>query len=82
MNETQWILFGISSFGVGWAMAAFFKNMGAIYERCGLIIAYFIFPLVIVFLLFSAEAIMQLNSVILSLVFASGFFIRMFKHDS
>ena len=79
MNETQWIFLGIASFGVGWAMAAFFKNMGNLFERWGLLIAYFIFPLVIMFLLLSAEAIMQFKSIVLSLIFAAGFFIRMFK---
>jgi hypothetical protein len=82
MNETQWILFGIGSFAVGWAMAVFFKNMGRLFERWGLIISYFLFPLIIMYLLLSAEAVMQFKSITLSLIFAAGFFIRMFKHDA
>jgi len=82
MNETQWILFAIGSFGIGWAMAVFFKNIGEMYARWGLLIAYFVFPLVIVFLIASAEAIMQMKSIVLSLVFALGFFIRMLKNDA
>lgn len=75
MNETQWIFATIGSFLIGYLMAYFFKNIGKIYHRWGLVICYFLFPLIIVYLLLGAEFVMQMKSIFLSAVFAFGFFI-------
>jgi ABC-type dipeptide/oligopeptide/nickel transport system permease subunit len=79
MNETQTIFVGILSFAVGWALAYFFKNMGKLLSRWGLIISYFAFPLIFVMLVMLAASISDLNNTIISLIFAAGFIVRMLK---
>ena len=79
MNETQTIFVDILGFAVGWALAYFSKNMGKLWNRWGLIISYFAFPLIIVMLVMLAASISDLNNAVISLIFATGFIVRMLK---
>ena len=81
MNETQWILLIIGAFLLGYVTAYFFKNMGKLWQRWG-IFTLFLFPLIIMYLLLGGEAIANLKSAAISLVFALGFMIRMIKRDA
>ena len=70
MNETQFIFTMLAAFGLGWLTAYFFKNMGALSQRWGIIIAVLTFPLIIILLLATAEAIAHMKNVIISAAFA------------
>lgn len=81
MNETAWIFTALGSFGVGYAIAHFFKNMGKIYRKWGGLIAYFVFPIIIMFLYLSAVMIADFKNAFLSVIFAGAFIVRFMKRD-
>jgi len=80
MNETQWIFLAIGAFGVGYAIAYFFKNIGELWRRWGFF-SLFLFPVIVVLLIFGAAAIADLKDTVISLIFALGFVVRMFIQD-
>lgn len=79
MNETEWILWGVIAFGVGYAFARFAKNIGNLAERWGLFIALFAFPVIVMWLMVGAAKIAMLNSAVVSGIFAAGFLLGMFR---
>lgn len=81
MNETAWIFASITAYGIGHAIAWFFKNVGNLLRRWGALIVYFAFPTITVTLISAAIYIAGLNSVIVSIIFALGFAVRMCKRD-
>ena len=80
MNETQWIFWTIGAFSIGYAIAYFFKNIGELWSSWGFF-ALFLFPLIVILLIFGAATIADLKDTVISLIFASGFLVRMFKKD-
>ena len=79
MNETEWIFWGVFSLAIGYGIARFFKNIGRLYRKWGLLISYFAFPTILVMLLYSGAIIADFNNIVLSMVFAGGFLIGMVK---
>ncbi len=79
MNETEWIFTGIASFGLGYAIAYFFKNMGNLLRKWGWFLSYFLFPLIILFFLGSSAMLADLKDTVLSLLFGAGFLFKLLR---
>ncbi|CAC9623823.1 hypothetical protein [uncultured Gammaproteobacteria bacterium] len=75
MNETQWIFIAIISFALGYFGGYIAKNIGRLIDKLGCMVAIFL-P---IFLIAGAVQIMDLGSVIISLMFAVGFLFKIFK---
>ncbi len=78
MNETAWIFTGIAGFGIGYGIAHFVKKMGELAERWGFFVV-ILFPLIVIYFSFGAAWIADFRNTIISIIFALGFIIRMFK---
>lgn len=75
MNETQWIFISIASFSLGYFGGYIAKNIGRLIDRLGCVVDIFL-P---IFLIVGAIQIMDLGSVIVSLIFAVGFLFKLFR---
>lgn len=75
MNETQWIFISIASFALGYFGGYIAKNIGRLIDRLGCVVAIFL----AIFLIVGAIQIMDLGSVIVSLIFAVGFLFKLLK---
>ncbi len=78
MNKTELIFTGIVAFALGYGLGYFAKHIGDLARRWG-IFTVFLFPIIFIVLLSGAEAICQRNNVLLSLIFAAGFVIKMVR---
>ena len=81
MNETEKIFLAIMAFGIGYAIAYFFKNMGKIWKKYGALIGILLFPAIIISLVMAAAQIGDMRDVFVSTIFAAGFVVRMVKRD-
>ena len=81
MNETEYVFMAIIAFGVGYATAYFYKNIGRLWRSWGLFVCYFLFPPIVIGLLVSAAVVADTKDAVISSMFAGGFVIRMVKHD-
>lgn len=81
MNETEQIFTSFIAFGVGYAIAFFFKNMGRLWREWGAFIGIFTFPSIIIGLIMAAAMLADMRSAIISTIFAAGFIVRMGKRD-
>lgn len=75
MNETQWIFISIASFSLVYFGGYIAKNIGRLIDKLGCVVAIFL-P---IFLIVGAIQIMDLSSVIVSLIFAVGFLFKLFR---
>ncbi|MCW8830971.1 MAG: hypothetical protein OQK32_05550 [Gammaproteobacteria bacterium] len=78
MNETAWIFTGLVAFGVGYGLAHFVKRMGDLAERWGIFVV-FLFPIIIIYLTLAAAMLADLHNIVISLIFAGGFLIRIMR---
>lgn len=80
MNDTEYILFGVLAFGLGWLIAYLVKNLGRIWNRWGVIFGglYILFAVFYSFLFL--VMITEKKSILLSSLLAVGFLIRFFKN--
>ena len=78
MNETSLIFTGIIAFALGYGLGYFAKNIGNLARRWG-IFTVFLFPIIFIVLFGGAEVIYKMHNIILSLIFAGGFAVRMLR---
>ena len=78
MNETSLIFTGITAFALGYGLGYFAKNIGDLACKWGFFTV-FLFPIILIVLFGGAEAIYKMHNVVLSLIFAAGFTVRMIR---
>lgn len=78
MNETEYILLGVTAFGLGWYIAYLVKNADRVWLRWGVIVGFLILYLSFFFTVFLSVIIVDLNNVAISALVGMGFLIRFF----
>ena len=75
MNETQWIFVAIASFGLGYYAGYLSHNVGRFIDKFGCLAII----ITTVALIVAVIQIVNLSSIIISLIFASGFLFKLFR---
>jgi len=78
MNEPSLIFASIIAFALGYRLGYFAKNIGDLARRWG-IFTVLLFPMIFIVLFGGAEAIYKMHNILLSLIFAAGFAVRMIR---
>ena len=78
MNKTSLIFTGIIAFALGYGLGYFAKNIGDLARKWG-VFTVLLFPMIFIVLFGGAEAIYKMHNIILSLIFATGFAVRMLR---